>query len=266
MAIESERGYLIPAINTDSVDYVQCAVQLAKSLKHWHPDAEVCLLTDVEYKDTDGVFDYVKLLPLGDQAADSNWKLSNDWQVGSASPFRQTIKLEADMLITSPVDHWWKMLEHRDVVISTGARTWQDQPAESRRYRQVFDDNNLPDVYNAITYWRVSNTSVEFWRWVRRVFEQWDQYRSLLKFAPATPDTDLVYAVVAVIMGVEQVTLPFATYPKIVHMKRHHAGTQTEDWTKELVWEMVNSTLRINTVYQFGAFHYVQKTWRASEQ
>lgn len=264
MAIESEQGYIIPAVNTETTDYVSCAVELAESLKCWHPTAQVCLLTDTEYNHD--VFDYVKLLPLGDRAIGSNWKLSNDWQAGSASPFRQTIKLEADMLITSPIDHWWKMLEHRDVVISTGARNWKDQTADSRYYRQVFDDNNLPDVYNAVTYWRVSETSIEFWRWVRQVFEHWDQYRTLLKFPPTDPDTDLVYAIVAVIMGPERVTMPFASYPKIVHMKKHHAGTKNEDWTNELVWEAQKGSLRINTVYQFGAFHYVQKNWRKCEQ
>lgn len=259
MAIEAERGYLIPAVNTDSVDYVSCARQLARSIRAWHPESKICLLTDVDSGSSDE-FDYVKLLPLGDQAPDSNWKLINDWQAGRASPFRQTIKLEADMLIVSPIDHWWNMLEHRDVTISTGAMTWQGKSATSRFYRRVFDQNNLPDVYNAITYWRVSETAVEFWRWVRRVFENWSQYKTLLRFPPDQPDTDLVYAVVAVVMGTDRITMPFASYPRIVHMKKHHANTQTDSWFNELTWER-DQQLRINTVYQHGAFHYNCKTW-----
>jgi hypothetical protein len=61
-------------------------------------------------------------------------------------------------------------------------------------------------------------------------------------------------------MGPEQVTMPFATYPQIVHMKRHHAGTETERWTSELVWE--TTPLRINTIAQWGAFHYNIKDWQ----
>ena len=60
----------------------------------------------------------------------------------------------------------------------------------------------------------------------------------------------------AEIVGAEQVTMPFSTYPKIVHMKRHIAGTHTEAWTKELVWEYQDLRLRIQTVAQTGAFHY----------
>jgi hypothetical protein len=179
--------------------------------------------------------------------------------VFGASPFRQTIKLEADMVIASAIDHWWDMLQHRDVVISTGARNFYDQPAESRFYRKVFDDNNLPEVYNAITYWRVSETAQEFFRLVRKIFESWDAYKTLLKFPDDVASTDLVYAMAAQIMGPERVTMPFTTYPQIVHMKRHMIPTQTHDWTKELVWEF--DPLRINTVAQWGAVHYHVKDW-----
>jgi hypothetical protein len=60
--------------------------------------------------------------------------------------------------------------------------------------------------------------------------------------------------------------MPFATYPKIVHMKRRMIGTRTDDWTRELVWEIDNRGLRINTVAQTGAFHYHVKTWNPYEQ
>jgi hypothetical protein len=83
----------------------------------------------------------------------------------------------------------------------------------------------------------------------------------LLKFPDDEPTTDVVYAMAAQIMGPETVTLPFATYPKIVHMKKHIIGTRTEDWTQELTWEYHNANLRINTVVQHGAFHYNTKDW-----
>ena len=43
-------------------------------------------------------------------------------------------------------------------------------------------------------------------------------------------------------------------------MKRHMIPIQTNDWTKELVWE--SDPLRINTVAQWGAVHYHVKDWR----
>jgi hypothetical protein len=111
-------------------------------------------------------------------------------------------------------------------------------------------------VYNAITYWRLSKTAQEFFVLVRNIFAHWAEYRKLLKFPEEQPSTDVVYAMAAQIMGPESVTLPFATYPKMVHMKQHHAGTRTENWTQELVWEYQTNQLRIQTHTQWGAFHY----------
>ena len=253
--MQSERGYLIVAQNISAVDYIACASQLARSIKHFHPGAEICLLTESESSDP-GLFNYHRTFasPL-----DAN-PYANDWQVFGASPFRQTIKLEADMIIASEIDHWWTMLGHQDVVISTGARDFYDQTTNNRFYRKVFDTNNLPDVYNAITYWRLSQTAQEFFQLVRRIFENWAQYRTLIKFPDETPSTDLVYAMAAQIMGSERVTLPFATYPRIVHMKRGIISMQSQDWTQEITWE--SDPLRINTVAQWGAVHYHQKAWR----
>ena len=253
MPILAERGYLIPAIDSESIDYLSCAQQLARSIRQWHSDANIAVIT--VKRCSDPVFDHVIPLPNGDQGG-----FANDWQCFAASPYRQTIKLEADMVIASPIDHWWTMLQHRDLVISTGARDFYDQSAVSRYYRKVFDANHLPDVYNAITYWRVSQTAQEFFRLVRNIFDNWTEYKTLLKFPDDVPSTDLVYAMAAQIIGPELVTMPFASYPKIVHMKQQMIATHTSNWTQELVWE--NNPLRFNTVAQWGAVHYHQKDWR----
>ena len=239
MPITHERGYLIPAIG-DS--YVQCAHRLRDSILAFHPNANVTIVT-------------VDMLPHGDLGG---W--NNDWQMFYVSPYRQTIKLEADMLCSCPFDHWWTMFETRDVVISQGARDFYGNPAQSRAYRKTFDANNLPDVYNAITYWRLSTTAQTFFGSVRDIFQNWTEYKKLLKFAEEQASTDLVYAMTAKIMGTETVTLPVGMGPTIVHMKQHINNLQGSDWTQELVWE--HMPLRINTVAQQGMFHYHVKDWQ----
>ena len=233
LPVTHERGYVIPAVGAV---YERCAERLHDSIHKFHPNAHVTIVT------TD-------MLPYGDLGG---W--TNDWQMFQASPYRQTIKLEADMLATSPIDHWWTLFENRDVVISRGARTYYDQPAESRYYRKVFDANCLPEVYNAITYWRLSSTAKDFFQLVRSIFENWNEYKKLLKFSEDRASTDVVYAMAAKIMGVEHVTLPPGLGPTIVHMKQHINGLKTENWPQELIWE--HNPLRINTVAQHGMFHY----------
>ena len=243
MQIASEQGYLIPAVNTVDTDYVACASRLAESIKFWHPAAKICLVTDKEYSNP--VFDYVRLLPHGDQDPDGLWKLSNDWQNYMASPFRQTIKLEADMIVASPIDHWWTLFEHRDLVVSQGCRDFYDRVSLVRNYRKQFDQNNLPDVYNAITYWRLSKTANNFFMLIRKIFVEWERFRTLLKFSDNYPTTDVVYAMAVLIMGTENCTLPTGLGPQIVHMKKYIIPTRSNDWTKELVWENTNPGLII---------------------
>ena len=238
MPILAERGYVIPAVGDV---YETCARRLADSILDFHPDANITIINK-------------EMLPYGDLGG-----YANDWQMFSASPYRQTIKLEADMICAGPIDHWWTLFERRDVVVSQGARTFYNEPATSRYYRKIFDNNNLPDVYNAITYWRLSKTAKEFFDLVRKIFEQWESYRTLLKFPDEQSTTDVVYAMAAVIMGPEQVTLPVGLGPTIVHMKRYINPLQSDDWTKELTWE--NKPFRINTVAQSGLVHYHIKEW-----
>lgn len=251
-----EQGYIIPAFNVGNINYVDCARALAKTLLAHNPAARICLLTNEPYAAEPALFAYTHVV-----AINTDNPYANDPLVFYQTPFRETIKLEADMLIASDISHWWTMFRHRDVVISTGCRNWRGDVSTVRNYRKVFDDNHLPDVYNAITYWRLSETAKEFFGLVRDIFANWCEYRKLIKFAPDTADTDLVYAIAAQIMGPDQVTMPFAEYPQIVHMKRHHAGTASEDWTQELVWE--TDPLRIQTISQWGAFHYNVKRWQA---
>lgn len=238
LTIVAERGYLIPAIGEQ---YVACASLLADSICQHHPNANITILTQDQ-------------LPNGDLGG-----YANDWQCFSASPYRQTIKLEADMICAGPIDHWWTLFEQRDVVVSQGCRDFYDQPGLSRYYRKIFDNNNLPDVYNAITYWRRSQTAMEFFDLVRAIFTHWAEYKTLLRFPDKEATTDVVYAMAAVIMGVEKVTLPAGLGPTIVHMKQHMIGTATDNWTDELVWE--HNPFRINTVAQWGLVHYHIKEW-----
>jgi hypothetical protein len=237
-----DRGYLIPAIDDGVTDYRRCADQLRDTIHHWHPDADITIVT-------------ADMLPYGDQGGQAN-----DWQMYKISPYHETLKLEADMIACSHIDHWWQMFRHRDMIVSTGCRDWRDRVSPCRYYRRTFDDNHLPDVYNAVTYWRVSTLAKEFFHWCRIIWQDWPSWRRLLKQAPDTANTDLVYAMAAMIVGPDLVTLP-TTCGTIVHMKQHVAGTVQNDWTQELTWEHHQGWTRINTVTQWGLLHYHNKNW-----
>jgi len=252
MQIKADRGYLIWAIGDE---YVDCATACAKSIRLHTPDAKIALLSDKQY--TSAVFDYCEIFPF---EVNYDNVLANDWQVFQGSPFRQTIKIEADMIIPHSIDHWWTMLEHKDVVLTTGARNAKNEVSTNRYYRKIFDANNLPDVYNAITYWRLSAESKKFFATVQMLFANWSKIQPQIKMGLSDPGTtDLVYALAAIAVGVENVTIPGTSYPTLIHMKGKLNKLMEEDWTKEMVWELDRSNIRINTIDQQYPFHYYIK-------
>lgn len=260
MKIEAERGYLIIAQNTDDVDYVRCARILSKSLKKTQPTALVCLVTDIIPENTKD-FDFVKIFPFGDHAQNQTWKLHNDWQCFYATPFRQTIKIEADIVVPQSIEHWFDILQHKDLVVMLGAKDFRNRMGTSRHYRKIFDVNELPDAYNAITYWRVSKAAQTFFTTVKKIIMDWPEVMQTLLFGKNQPvNTDLAYAIALKILGIEHYTLPLSV-PSMIHLKSKFNGLDGDDWSKELIWEITDNDFRINTVSQMWPIHYQQKTF-----
>lgn len=235
------KGFVIMA---QGQDYVKCAKALEQNIKHVMPDSNVTIIT-------------TEMLPYGDQAKHTEWKLQNDWQVYAASPYDYTIKLESDMYIPRSIDHWWDILKERDLVVCTTIRNVKQEVSEVKAYRKFIVDNNLPDCYNGITYFRKSELAKQFYETVRKIFEDWDQFRNILKCnTDEMATTDWVYAIACHILGAENTTLPESAFMSMVHMKQYVNGLPTEDWTDTLVPEILPHTLRINTIAQMYPFHY----------
>lgn len=240
------RGFVIMA---QGDDYVKCATALEASIKRVMPDANVTIIT-------------TEMLPYGDQAPNTFWKLQNDWQVYEASPYDETIKLEADMYIPRNIDHWWDVLSQKDIVVSSVIRNFKQEISDVRAYRRFIDDNNLPDAYNAITYFKKSDTARQFFDIVRDVFENWDDYKAVLKCNPSEiATTDWAYSIACHIMGVENTMLPTFNEMSMVHMKQYINGTSTENWTDTFIYECLPDQIRVQTVPQQYPFHYHVKNF-----
>lgn len=225
-------------------DYVKCATALERSIKNVMPDANVTIIT-------------TEMLPHGDQAPDTYWKLQNDWQVYEASPYEYTIKLEADMYLPRSIEYWWDVLKDRNVVVSTHIRNFKQEISDVKAYRRFITDNNLPDTYNGITYFRKSELAEKFFAVTRDIWENWEDYRSTLKCnVDELATTDWVYAIACHVLGVENTTLPQFKQMSMVHMKQFINGLPTEKWTDTFVYELLSHTFRINTIPQMYPVHY----------
>lgn len=236
-----DKGFVIMAQGSD---YERCAELLKQSILNTMPDANVTIIT------TD-------MLPYGDQAPDTNWKLQNDWQVYEASPYEYTIKLEADMYIPRSIDFWWDVLKERDIVVSTTIRNFKQEISDVVAYRRFITDNELPDTYNGITYFRKSELAEKFFAITRDIWENWEDYKSTLKCnVNELATTDWVYAIASHVLGVENTTMPQFKPMSMVHMKQFINGLPTEKWTDTFIYELLPHTFRINTIPQLYPVHY----------
>ena len=238
------RGFVIMAQDTEKVSYTNCAKALELSIKKVMPNSNVTIITS-------------DMLPHGDTGG-----YTNDWQVYEASPYDETIKLEADMIIPRNIEHWWDILNVNDVVVSTNIRNFKGELSDCRVYRKFIDENMLPDTYNSITYFKKSETAKLFYTVVKDIFEHWEEYKAILKCNPQEEvSTDWVYAIACHIIGVEKTTLPNFTEMSMIHMKQYINGIPSEDWTKTLVYEVLPKTIRVNTYPQLYPFHYHIKSF-----
>ena len=238
------KGFVIMAQDTETTSYTKCAETLRKSILRVMPDSNVTIIT------TD-------MLPHGNLGG-----FANDWQVYEASPYDYTIKLEADMYIPRNIDHWWDVFKDRDVVVSSTIRNFKQEISDVRVYRRFIDDNNLPDVYNAITYFKKSDVAKQFFSIVKDIFGNWDEYKKILKCNQTElVTTDWVYSIACHIMGVEKTTMPTFTEMSMVHMKSFVNNSVTDNWTDTFVYECLPDQIRVQTVPQQYPFHYHVKNF-----
>ena len=262
------RGYLTFAQNNSKTDYLNLAYLQALSLKVTNKINQYAVVVDESTKAliTDRhkrVFDYIIPLPDKDEAKDHHWKMHNEWKALAASPFDETIKVESDMLFTASVDHWWDILNVKDVCFTNCIVDYNQQVSRTREYRRVFDINRLPDIYAGFYYFKKSKTAEELFLYAETIFKNWTYIKNyMLKNGEQEPaSTDLVFAIAAKVLGVENCTLP-GSVPAFVHMKNAVQGwNENTPWTEMLYTEFDGSKLTVGFQRQRLPFHYQLKSF-----
>lgn len=266
-------GFLTFAQNTDAVNYLELAYLQALNIKATNPQFKYAVIVD-DYTNSliddkhKKVFDYTIPIQRDYNKPDSEWKLANECQCYGLSPFKETIKVESDLLFTGNIEHWLTAFRFKDVVLSTGCKTYRNELSTNRAYRKFFDDNNLPDVYNGIMYFRRSQTAFEFFKLAEKILLNWDDIKEkgVKNCREDTPSTDVLYAVTAQLFGIENCTLPSFDFINFVHMKPHIQGWNINNhWYETIMYEQDGDIIRVNNLNQYGPVHYYDKGF-ASDQ
>lgn len=257
----AEQGYLCFAINNGDVDYVRLAYLQALSIKQTQKinqyavvvksldDAEPCM----------HAFDHVIELPKDTLPG----KFSHEYQAGRLSPFRETVKIESDILFTANVDHWWRCYGDMDVVVCNKVLTYWGDRFTDRSQRKLFDDNNLPDVYNAWCYFRYSQHSMRFFSLLKEIIASWPWFRDehLKNCRYEDPVADEVYAIACRIMGEGRTTIP-GMIPTFVHMKNLGQGlAESKPWYEQLYFQKDSNSVTLGFHKQWAPLHYYDKSF-----
>ena len=263
---EADRGFLTFAIGED---YLRLAKAQAMSVKLTQSVKNFAVVIDRENSkklldDDAGMFDKVIVI---DHVA-QGWDMSCEWMAFQLTPWRETIKTDADMLFTAGIDHWWTALQHRDVCIARSVRDFRGDVINSRQHRRLFDANNLPNAYSAMTYFRYSSGAASFFNTVRLITEDWEWFAHdlLVKNDDPRPRTDEMFAIACMILGVQETLSHSDMLPTFVHMKEHLNGlSQSGPWHEQIPSYWHRDKLFIGNIPQMLPFHYHRKGWMTDE-
>ena len=256
------KGHVFLAQNSD-VDYVTQAYALALSIKHNNAiNNQTCLITNNtvphEYRHA---FDHVVEIPWKDDAKDSKWKIENRWKIINASPFKETLVYDTDMLLLSSNDHWWNLLKNTDVSLTASVVDYKGRVINNDFYRKTFTANSLPNVYVGVHYFKKNKRSFEFYKWLEIITKNYEEFYN--KFLPnhkqrfCSMDVNAALAVKFMQAEGEFLNSPIT----FTHMKPAIQGwaTAPSSW-KNVVGSYFNKdkTLIVGNFLQLGVFHYTE--------
>ena len=268
-----QRGFFTFAQNSGDLDYVRLAYALALSLKaSQHSTAYLSIgitpgtVVPEQYA---WAFDNIIEIPWGDHAADSSWKLENEWKAIHMTPYVETIKLDCDMLFFNDISNWWDQLGQQDFAVCNRVLNYRTDTVDSDHYRKVFTENALPNVYTAFMYFKKTPEVFEIFDLVRYVYFNWQSFfETCLKpyQRPQYPSTDVIFALVLKLLDLDQTWYATKQIPTFTHMKTQLQGWGSEgmleDWTRHMsVFFNPALECKIGNYLQFFPLHYHVKNF-----
>jgi hemolysin-activating ACP:hemolysin acyltransferase len=263
-------GYLCIAQNNGDVDYLRMAYLQALSCKLTQSlDNNFSVIVDKETYEqvTDAhlaVFDEIIVLK-NDLATKSKIKMQNECQAFTYSPYKSTIKTECDMLFTADLSWLWNTYAQFTYSFTQTVYTYDGHAIDNRKYRKQFDENLMPNIYSAWTYFTYDTACKEIYDTMRVITDDWDYYRDnyLVNCRYDEPRTDEVYALALKILDVKPQDTGFG----FVHMKPKLQNCfSTQPWHEQLNWDIQGDFTPIIGHYkQSRPLHYVEKTFLTDE-
>lgn len=264
----SERGFLVLAQNTDTVDYIKQAYALALSIKASQQTVtSISLVTnDVVPEEYVEIFDQIIPIPWIDESKDSTLKAENRWKLYYTSPYYETIVLDTDMLLLEDISLWWEYCSNYDLKFCSRIKNYKLDVVNDTYHRKAFIANHLTNPYFALHYFKKCPTAEQFYKVLEFISNNWEWCYT--KFAPVEYQNwlsmDLASAIAIEIMGLQSEVVDVSSPMEFIHMKVPIQGwsPMPASW-QDTVPFMLNSKgeLIVGNIKQSKLFHYVEKNF-----
>lgn len=266
----SSKGFVIYA---EGEDYVRQAYLCAMSIKASNNKYPVSIVTsDNVPSEYNWVFDWIVEVPWY-KATDSRFKTEHRWKMYHATPYDQTLVLDGDTLVLDDQEPFWEFLDNYDLYFPCRVFDYRNEKIdeETNPYRAAFRENDLPNFYNAVHYFRKSDLAHTFYEWVELVTKNWELfYGNFCKdHFPKEPSMDITTAIVSRILDIDDdISNRGYSAPYIKHMKpalQKWESTPDTWQTRVGVYLTDSLQLKVGNHLQTGVFHYTENDFVTAE-
>jgi hypothetical protein len=216
------------------------------------------------------VFDEIIQIPWDDSAKYSEWKVENRWKIYHCTPYEETIVLDADMLMLEDISLWWDYCSNYDLKFCSQIKNYKLDIVHDTVHRKAFIENQLPNVYFALHYFKKSDLAFKFYKVLEFVSNNWEWCYT--KFAPNEYQNwlsmDLASAISVEMLGLSDTVVDITSPLEFIHMKPAIQGwsVSVSSWQ-----DVIHSSLRspsdltVGNIKQSKLFHYVEPSFLTAE-
>jgi hypothetical protein len=260
-------GYLI-IVSKDKKekhDYYAMAYLLALSIKRTQKrgyDSVAVVVDDKKY------LDIFKALPVFDSV--DFWDEKDFWDgrsyMNDLSPWRYTVCLDTDMILTRDCSHWIDyFLDNTSLYVANKVLTYRNVLSTSTHYRETFIKNKLPMLYSAYTFFDNEQTITKsFFTLVQSITENPNEFKNyfLTEHTPMVIGTDEAFALAAKILDIEDDIAYDLDFPRFVHLKPMNQDVDsiiTKTGLDLGYYTDKNNKIKVSMFSQIDILHYADK-------
>ena len=183
------RGYLIYAVDEP---YISMANILKKSIEY-HTNDAVTILSDK--------------FPDGDATFGKKHKIHNFWQIYWATPYEETIVVDADMLFLNDYSYWWDYLSKFDLLFPNTIINYKQETIQHQQYDRILTDNNIRSSYEKLFYFKKGLVAQEFFTIMEQVIKNFEKFSFdyFPDYKPQSCITSYIFPICIKMLGIEDV-------------------------------------------------------------